>query len=327
VLWRVEVDGDRPAVVARYFGLSANATAALARRARQGLRAAYLQAHLAPTGGATGCRAIVDKLGGFTAGQITGAEARRIRAHLLTCASCESLHAELADVCAGLRRYAGSLTAPAAGLALGGHHHVLGATVAKLTGKMAELAAVGARAKLVFAAVSMATVGGLGVVSGPVLAHLNPVTIHADRGDVPGPPLLHAVSGTSAHADLPATHSTGSPFDPTMRSVVHGPRPRAGSPATTTVDPPYSTTNAAVQNAQPAGRTSATDGSTKTMQVQQAAATPTTDSIPLSTTPAPTKGYGTSAPQKPQQTVWSTSWTTNGTTVYETVWSWTDTVN
>ncbi len=324
VLWRVEVEGERPAVVARYFGLSPNATAALARRARQGLRAAYLQAHLAPTGGATGCRAIVDKLGGFTAGQVTGTEAGRIRAHLATCASCTSLQAELADVCAGLRRYAGSLTAPVAGLALGAHHHVVGVTVAKLklTGK---LAAVGARAKLVCAAVSMATVGGLGVVSGPVLAHLNPVVINADRGDGPGP-LLHAVSGTSGHANLPMTHSTGSPFDPTIRSVVHGPQPRlaAGGPTTTTGAAPQSTTG---QSAQPAGQTSAPAGSSKPVQIQQAAATPTTDSVALSTTPPPYKGSGTSAPQKPHQTVWSTSWTTNGTTVYETVWSWSDTVN
>jgi RNA polymerase sigma factor (sigma-70 family) len=324
VLWRVEVEGERPAVVARYFGLSANATAALARRARQGLRAAYLQAHLAPTGGATGCRAIVDKLGGFTAGQVTGAEAGRIRAHLATCASCASLQAELADVCAGLRRYAGSLTAPAAGLALGVHHHVVGVTVAKLklTGK---LAAVGARTKLVFAAVSMATVGGLGVVSGPVLAHLNPVVINADRGDVPSP-LLHAVSGTSGRANVPLTHSTGSPFDPTIRSVVHGAAPRlaAGGPTTTTAIAPQDTTG---QGAPPAGPTSTTAGSTKPVQIQQAAATPTTDSVALSTTPPPYKGTGTSAPQKPHQTVWSTSWTTNGTTVYETVWSWSDTVN
>jgi hypothetical protein len=231
----------------------------------------------------------------------------------------------LADVCAGLRRYAGSLTAPAAGLALGAHHHLLGTTVAKL----AKLTAVGARVKLVFAAVSVAAAGGLGVVSGPILAHLNPVTINADRGDVPGPPLLHAVSGTSGRADLPATHSTGSPFDPTMRSVVHGPQPRlpAGRPATTTVAPSQSTAAVAAQGGTPAGGTSANGGSTKTMQIQQAAATPTTDSVALSTTPAPIKGSGTSAPQKPHETVWSTSWTTNGTTVYETVWSWSDTVN
>ncbi|HEY3607628.1 MAG TPA: sigma-70 family RNA polymerase sigma factor [Pseudonocardiaceae bacterium] len=322
VLWRVEVEGERPAMVARYFGLSANATAALARRARQGLRAAYLQAHLAPSGGATGCRAIVDKLGGFTAGQVTGAEAGRIRAHLATCSSCASLQAELADVCAGLRRYAGSLTAPAAGLALGAHHHVLGATVVKL-----KLAAMGARAKLVVAAASMAAAGGLGVVSGPVLAHLNPVTINADRGD---PPLLHAVSGTSAPANVPATHSSGSPFDPTMRSVVHGPQPRlaAGSPGTTTVVPSLTTTTNAV-GAGPAGATSASGGSTKSVQAQQAGVTSTqpTNSVALATTPPPTKGSGTSAPQKPHQTVWSTSWTANGTTVYETVWSWSDTVN
>jgi len=230
----------------------------------------------------------------------------------------------LADVCAGLRRYAGSLTAPAAGLALGAHHHVLGAT-AKVTGKLAKFTAVGARAKLVLAAVSVAAAGGLGVVSGPILAHLNPVTINADRGD---PPLLHVVSGTSAHA-VPATRSTGSPFDPTMRAVVHGPPPHlpAGSPATTTVAPSQSTGAVAAQGATSTGATSTTAGSTQPMQIQQAAASPTTDSVALSTTPAPTKGPGTSAPRKPYETVWSTSWTTNGTTVYETVWSWSDTVN
>jgi len=58
VLWQVEVEGERPAVVAPHFGLSANATAALARRARDGLRAAYLQAHLTQDLGATACQSV-----------------------------------------------------------------------------------------------------------------------------------------------------------------------------------------------------------------------------------------------------------------------------
>ncbi|MGH3466292.1 MAG: RNA polymerase sigma factor, partial [Thermocrispum sp.] len=60
VLWRTEVEGDQPAVVAPHFGLSPNATAALARRARQGLRAAYLQAHLGTQQGNNGCRSVLD---------------------------------------------------------------------------------------------------------------------------------------------------------------------------------------------------------------------------------------------------------------------------
>lgn len=110
VLWQTEVEGEQPAVVAPHFGLSPNATAALARRARQGLRAAYLQAHLAMNRiQDVSCRGVIEKLGGYTAGSVTGAEARRIHAHLLNCASCRAMHAELREVCSSLRAHAGVL--------------------------------------------------------------------------------------------------------------------------------------------------------------------------------------------------------------------------
>jgi RNA polymerase sigma factor (sigma-70 family) len=370
VLWRVEVEGERPAVVARYFGLSANATAALARRARQGLRAAYLQAHLAPTGGANGCRSVVDKLGGFTAGQVTGSEARRIRAHLNGCPTCAALHAELADVCAGLRRYAGSLTAPAAGLALGTHqaaahqaaahqiaghqiathqiatqqaaaaHHGLLATLAKLTGRLAgNVAAAGARAKLVVAAVSMAAVGGFGVAAGPIVAHLHHAVIDADRGDGTGQVLLHSVPGTSDLPGSSTSRSSASQFDPTMRSEVRGPsvtqQPRQPAVATviattTTVGPPQTTDGSAAIQHQPGDVPAGSDDTSEPSKQMQLQADPpqdttTADSIPLSTTPAP--GRHPTTTRAPHETVWSTSWTTDGTTVYETVWSWSDTVH
>jgi len=114
VLWKVEVEGERPAVVATNFGLSPNATAALARRARQGLRAAYLQAHLTADRGATGCRSVLEKLGAYTAGSIKGGERRRLRAHLAGCPDCTATHAELRDVCSGLRAHAAHLIGPAA---------------------------------------------------------------------------------------------------------------------------------------------------------------------------------------------------------------------
>lgn len=122
VLWHTEVEGEQPAVVAPHFGLSANATAALARRARIGLRAAYLQAHLAADSSSTGCRSVVRKLGGYTVGSVTGAEARRIRSHLNACASCRSTLDELQQVCSSLRAHAGTLVllVPLSGLALAG---------------------------------------------------------------------------------------------------------------------------------------------------------------------------------------------------------------
>lgn len=124
VLWQTEVEGEQPAVVAPHFGLSANATAALARRARQGLRAAYLQAHLAMNRTSdVSCRGVIEKLGGYTAGSVTGAEASRIRGHLLGCVSCRAMHAELRDVCSSLRAHAGvvAMLVPAsAAVAAGG---------------------------------------------------------------------------------------------------------------------------------------------------------------------------------------------------------------
>ena len=46
VLWHIEIEGARPADVAPLLGLTANSVAALAYRAREGLRQAYLQMHL-----------------------------------------------------------------------------------------------------------------------------------------------------------------------------------------------------------------------------------------------------------------------------------------
>jgi RNA polymerase sigma factor (sigma-70 family) len=155
VLWKMEVEGERPAAVATNFGLSPNATAALARRARQGLRAAYLQAHLTAERSATGCRSVLEKLGAYTAGTTSGIERRRIRTHLATCASCTAMHAELRDVFTGLRPNSGLAAAPvvaAAGWQLG----------AAVKGLFA-----GAKFQAALAATAAATIGVLGFVITP----------------------------------------------------------------------------------------------------------------------------------------------------------------
>jgi RNA polymerase sigma factor (sigma-70 family) len=161
VLWRVEVEGERPATVAPHFGLSPNAMSALARRAREGLRAAYLQAHLAADDGRSSCAAIRSKLGTYTAGGVQGVEERRIRAHLDTCSSCAQLYTELNEVCATLRANAAFLIVPSTlGLAFAGK-------------------VLFSKTKLAFAAASVATVGLLGTVAavfngGPGVAVLQP---------------------------------------------------------------------------------------------------------------------------------------------------------
>jgi RNA polymerase sigma factor (sigma-70 family) len=151
VLWKMEVEGERPAAVATNFGLSPNATAALARRARQGLRAAYLQAHLTAESSATGCRSVLEKLGAYTAGTTSGLERRRIRTHLSTCQTCTAMHAELRDVFIGLRPHSGLHAVPLLA--------ALGATLKAL------LASTKVQAGL--AATSAAAIGVLGFVVMP----------------------------------------------------------------------------------------------------------------------------------------------------------------
>ncbi|MFF5989719.1 sigma-70 family RNA polymerase sigma factor [Prauserella flavalba] len=184
VLWQTEVEGVQPANAAAHFGLSPNATAALARRARLGLRAAYLQAHLAVNRSSDGCRTVMEKLGGYTAGSVTGSEARKIKAHLGTCASCRSTHDELMEVCSSLRAHAGIivLLVPATGLAIsagsgagtvGGVSAVSGAagTIASGAGGGiggTALAAIGTNVKLGLALASTAAIGAVGVAAGPV---------------------------------------------------------------------------------------------------------------------------------------------------------------
>ncbi|CCH31316.1 sigma-70 family RNA polymerase sigma factor [Actinosynnema sp. NPDC047251] len=102
VLWQTEIEGQSPAQVAPLLGLTSNGVSALAHRAREGLKKAYLQAHLAhnPSGR---CRATVTRLGAWTRRGLTLRENTQVEAHLDGCAQCRALAAELADVNGTLR--------------------------------------------------------------------------------------------------------------------------------------------------------------------------------------------------------------------------------
>ncbi|MDD7916522.1 sigma-70 family RNA polymerase sigma factor [Actinomycetospora callitridis] len=111
VLWHLEVEGDSPADIAPLFGLTANAVSALGYRAREGLRQAYLQEHLASGSGRWDRRhrETGEKLGAYTRGGLARREAQRVEAHLAECGECRALADELHDVNAGMIR---SVVAP-----------------------------------------------------------------------------------------------------------------------------------------------------------------------------------------------------------------------
>ena len=130
VLWHTTVEEESPSEVAPLFGLSANATAVLARRAREGLKQAYLQAHVnaALTSGGD-CARYADRLGAYARGGLRMRAERGLRKHLEECAECRRAAGELAQVNNGIPAllpvavigwFAAGYSLKAAGIAAGG---------------------------------------------------------------------------------------------------------------------------------------------------------------------------------------------------------------
>lgn len=113
VLWHTEVEGERPARIAPLLGLSPNAVAALAYRARERLRQMYLQEHLNTTR-EPACHWTADRLGAHVRGGLPRGERSRVDSHLAACQDCERLWTELSALNAELRGVLGPLVLGAA---------------------------------------------------------------------------------------------------------------------------------------------------------------------------------------------------------------------
>ena len=108
VLWHTEVEGQSPAEVATLLGMKPNAVAALAYRAREGLRQAYLSQHA--TAGASvsrECRAVNDRLAAYVRGGLSPAQQARVHDHLDECDDCAAAHLELVSVNTSLKALVG----------------------------------------------------------------------------------------------------------------------------------------------------------------------------------------------------------------------------
>lgn len=101
VLWHTEVERVTPTELAPLLGLTPNGVAALAYRAREGLRQAYLREQVADGAGGP-CEWTVERLGGWARGALTPREREAAEAHLTGCGRCRARAAELRDVNGGL---------------------------------------------------------------------------------------------------------------------------------------------------------------------------------------------------------------------------------
>ncbi|GAA2548812.1 hypothetical protein GCM10010435_18010 [Winogradskya consettensis] len=97
VLWRTEIEGASPAEVAPQLGLTPNAVAVLAHRAREGLRRLYLQQHVA-VADPPECRWVGDRLGGRVRGRLAHRDSVRLEAHVAWCAECRARLAEVTEI-------------------------------------------------------------------------------------------------------------------------------------------------------------------------------------------------------------------------------------
>jgi RNA polymerase sigma factor (sigma-70 family) len=103
VLWHTEVEDESPSEVAVLFGLDANGTRVLASRAREGLKQAYLQAHVsAALADDEECARYADQLGTYARRKLRIRAERGLRKHLAECARCRLAAAQIEEVADGI---------------------------------------------------------------------------------------------------------------------------------------------------------------------------------------------------------------------------------
>ncbi len=220
VLWHLDVERQRPADVAPLLGMSANSVSALAYRAREGLRQAYLQNHLAPSLHAS-CRTTTGMLGSYVRKGLSARDSARVEAHLDECSRCTGLYLELTEINSNL---SGILGPAVLGIAATGY--VGSGAVATGIGAAVEAALVPVKA----AGSAMAGVGTQGVVSAAVVvtvATAGTIAItnsdgNEDKVDVPSAQVAPAPTPSIAQPTEPEPATSTATPTPTETTPVPG---------------------------------------------------------------------------------------------------------
>jgi RNA polymerase sigma factor (sigma-70 family) len=215
VLWHTEVEGARPAEVALLLGMSANSVSALAYRAREGLRQAYLSMH-AQEAASDACAWAQDTLGAYVRGGTSRRDKARVEGHLGECRRCMAVYLELTEVNSRLSAVLGPLVL---GAAASGY---VAATAGGLGLKAGVLALAGWARDLVASHAPAAAVTGVAVTA---LTLGSLVGLPGDDGSVP--PVAPAETSATATGDAPRA---GRPTRPRRAPTTS---PRGGGPSAT----------------------------------------------------------------------------------------------
>ncbi|TXK16019.1 sigma-70 family RNA polymerase sigma factor [Microbacterium wangchenii] len=191
VLWYTEVERLKPADVAPLLGIKPVAVAQLAFRAREGLREAWIQAHLRAIDDNDECHWVVDHLGAYSRGNLSSRDLRRVRNHLPGCTRCSAVASEA-------RQVSGRLAMVLLPVIVGS-----GAALATLTALREGAGAAVAVAAMPSAVISGSAASGAGGTAGAVgAAHAMTVAGASVAG---GAVAGGAAAGTAAAGGVGAT--------------------------------------------------------------------------------------------------------------------------
>ncbi|QIK63318.1 sigma-70 family RNA polymerase sigma factor [Leucobacter viscericola] len=103
ILWLLEVNGLKPREVAQQLNLKPNSVSALATRAREGLREAWIKAHLKNRVDDPECKDAIAAFPALVRGSLPTRQHTSVLAHLEYCESCSKVYAEAEAVASRLR--------------------------------------------------------------------------------------------------------------------------------------------------------------------------------------------------------------------------------
>ncbi|MBA2956657.1 sigma-70 family RNA polymerase sigma factor [Nocardioides sp. CGMCC 1.13656] len=302
VLWHTEVEGQKPADIAPILAMSANAVSALAYRAREGLRQAYLSMHASDVDD-DACARTRAELGAYVRGGLSRRDATRVEQHLRECRRCTAIYLELTEVNSGLRLLLAPLllgtvataylaaTGTAAGTTVGG--------VAQLLGRARDAVVSHAPAAAVAGAAASA------VVAGTVISlHQKQPTPAPEAEEAPTVTITPSAAPDAGRRAHVARHRALDPRDlsTTAAAAATPPTgfPSVGAEGTTPGSPGSPGPSGSPASPQPAGSpasgASADGPGTATAPAPSVAPAPTQPAAP-SGSPAPTP----SSPSTPDQ--------------------------
>lgn len=290
VLWHLEVEKQKPAEIAPLLGMSANSVSALAYRAREGLRQAFLNEHAQDATDSV-CQEIQPLLGAHVRRALSKRDTAKVEEHLDDCRKCMAAYLELADV----NKSIGAVIAPvvlgsaAIGyLATTGHAAAglgLGAGLGALLGRTRD-AVLGNGAATTAAAVATVVVTGA-VVTGTVSALNKPDTKPSAR---PTASYSHGTSQPQAESQVKsqvsAPEATQTPAPPPTPSVND---PVPTTPVTTKHPAPNTHPTPSAHPAPGPAHPPTKPGATPNQPTHSPGARPSDPSSPAPSTPTPTK--------------------------------------